>query len=34
MKNNIATVKIMQSYGGNIIGEFKSEKYIIEISID
>lgn len=34
MKNNIATVKIMQSYGGNIIGEFKGEKYIIEIPID
>ena len=33
LKNNIPTIKIMQGYGGKIIGEFKNEKYIIIIPV-
>lgn len=33
-KSNVTTVKIMQSYAGKIVGEFKDEKYIIVIPIE
>lgn len=33
LKSNIPTIKIMKSYGGKIIGEFKKEKYIVIIPV-
>ena len=34
LKSNIPTIKIMLSYGGEIVGDFKNEKHIIRIPIN